>query len=241
MHDPMTVAFTIKAPWWYRPKSGPFKGKRYHATLVTIWHVDPEKGGSDDSCGYTVPHLSKCQRKRLKSWAWHEGRNPYFLRYRSKEWDMGRAEAEAIYRGLLLHVARVARIRMTYTQAALQAALTIHDPDCIDPASRLCFLPGYHSNSKEDRQEDREQHFYEVICGIARWMKRGRRSWWRHPRWHFWHWRFQVHPLQSLWRRLFVRCSRCGGSFGWKESAIGSWSGNKMWHERCEGIGAAKA
>lgn len=34
MHDPMTVAFQIR-----------FLG-------ITIWHVDPEKGGDDDSCDW---------------------------------------------------------------------------------------------------------------------------------------------------------------------------------------------
>jgi hypothetical protein len=33
------------------------------------------------------------------------------------------------------------------------------------------------------------------------------RTHWRHP----WHWRIQVHPLQTLRRRLLTRCSWCGG------------------------------
>ena len=40
MHDPMTVAFEIRYPW-----------KKY-ASFITIWHVDPEKDGSDDSCDW---------------------------------------------------------------------------------------------------------------------------------------------------------------------------------------------
>jgi hypothetical protein len=51
MHDPMTVAFDIPNPfarrwgesWFSRP------------ALVTIWHVDPEADGSDDSCGWCFP------------------------------------------------------------------------------------------------------------------------------------------------------------------------------------------
>lgn len=36
MHDPMTVAFEIPRPW----------------PLVTVWHVDPERDGTDDSCDW---------------------------------------------------------------------------------------------------------------------------------------------------------------------------------------------
>lgn len=36
MHDPKTVAHEIRIKNWH---------------LVTIWHVDPETDGTDDSCG----------------------------------------------------------------------------------------------------------------------------------------------------------------------------------------------
>jgi hypothetical protein len=51
MHDPMTVAFEIKNPFsWYVSQ---LDGKRYYNTLFTIWHVDPEKDGTDDSCDWS--------------------------------------------------------------------------------------------------------------------------------------------------------------------------------------------
>lgn len=46
MHDPMTVAFEIKLP--FRSEKNKYK------SLITIWHVDPEKDGSDDSCGWFI-------------------------------------------------------------------------------------------------------------------------------------------------------------------------------------------
>ena len=46
MHDPMTVICDIKYPWpkWGAERSR-FDGKRYRDTFITLWHVDPEKGG----------------------------------------------------------------------------------------------------------------------------------------------------------------------------------------------------
>lgn len=55
MHDPMTVAFTIPYPWFRRSELFP---EGYHDPFITIWHVDPERDGSDDSCdwpGYKRP------------------------------------------------------------------------------------------------------------------------------------------------------------------------------------------
>ena len=47
MHDPETVAFDIKYPWKSRDRE-------YRGSFVTIWHVDPEKDGTDDSCGWFI-------------------------------------------------------------------------------------------------------------------------------------------------------------------------------------------
>ena len=233
MHDPMTVICDIPNPFFRRRDS---KGRRIKSTLATIWHRDPQRDGTDDSCGYCYPKLSKWQHERVKSYAWHEGRYPYFLRYRSKEWDLGRAEAEAIYRGLVLRVAQLIGVKMSYDEAARFAALTIHRPDCVDPASSLCFMPGYSSNAKEDRPEDREYSFRTLAFGVARSILKDRRPWWRHPRWHFWHWRVQIIPLQRLRRWLFDHCSRCGGRFRYGEDSVtGSWSGKgPIWHTRCD-------
>lgn len=244
MHDPMTVAHEIKYPWWkYKPGDKMWKDG-YRDTFITIWHVDPERDGSDDSCGYIVPKLTKQQRERLKVLAWDEARDPYFLRVRGHKWDGLRSEAEALYRGLLLAVADYAHIPLTYEEAARVAARAIHKPECVDDAARFCFEPGYHSNFQEDRRNDREQHFHEMVCGIARWMLKDKRPWYRHPKWHVWHWQIQCHPVQQFKRWAFSRCSRCTRRFAYGETPLsGSWHsagprwfrGEKdIWHQQCD-------
>lgn len=58
MYDPSTVAFTIRYPWpWPRQKClGERKAPR--APLITVWHQDPERDGSDDSCDWSWRRLS---------------------------------------------------------------------------------------------------------------------------------------------------------------------------------------
>lgn len=275
MHDPMTVAHEIKYPWYrHRPwpkrldhldtvdawermnereRSRCDKGWRdgYREAMVTVWHVDPEKGGSDDSCN-RLYGMTRMRRERLKSLAWSEARNPYFLRCNAKEWDGTRNEAECLYRGLLLAVARCIDVPMTFDEAAAEAARTIHHPDCVDPAGVFCFVPGYHTNFATDSREYREEHFYGRVYGIARWILRDRRSRWRHPRWHLHHWRIQVHPIQGWWHRNFAKCDECGRRMGrgtrigtcWDTPHVAWWKRlfmRKPWYVRHEGCGKAEA
>lgn len=57
-----------------------------------------------------------------------------------------------------------------------------------------------------------------------------------HPRWHVWHWRIQIVPLQQLKRFLFARCAVCKKGFRWNESVIGNWDGDKIWHHQCDRV-----
>lgn len=58
MHDPKTVAFEIRYPWKAYSKEeraarpGSEFTQNYRAPFITIWHVDPEKDGTDDSCDW---------------------------------------------------------------------------------------------------------------------------------------------------------------------------------------------
>lgn len=274
MHDPLTVAFHIRYPWYkYRPwpkrlralaSNGEFgpgvtwnhrmtRAERrnrsphwpdgYRDTFATIWHVDPECDGSDDSCGWSRPHLTPRHRVAVRAIAWQEAHYPYFLRCNSKTWAGTRHEAECLYRGLLLTVAAAVGVPMTFDQAAKEASGVIHHSDCCDTANVFCFVPGYHTNNLTDTAHGREDVFYGIAANTARWLLADRRPWWRHPRWHVHHWRIWIHPLQMFKRWAFSRCAKCGGRFGWGESPTShQWHGTgPLWfrsergamHSRC--------
>jgi len=243
MHDPMTVAHEIKYPWWQHkpwPKRFRHKDHRkfiwehemnaedkkgraqmwpegYRNTFITICHVDPCRGrGGDDSCGYSYVQLTDKQVERLKNTAWWEGRLKHFLCGKEKAWTGGLAEAECLYRGMVLLVARVLDIPMTFDRAAKHAAESIHIRTSENAGGCFCFVPGYHTNNKQDRESDRVDHFTGILCGIAKSLLTERRPWYRHPKWHFWHWKFQCHALLDVKRWLFSRCCRCGKRFAWR-------------------------
>lgn len=235
MHDPLTQAFVIPYGWRAEQfKSG--KKWRYWKPLITIWHKDPERGGSDDSCGWSRPRLTAEQCSIVNSLAGDEARNPWFMRLDAKTNDDPVA-AEMLLRGAFHLVSRCLRNRgyrraaFSDDQCARWASEMIHNPRD-NFRSSLCFHSGYHSNwyregvpnsAKED-EYFREQQAKSFFGAIMRMMLRESRCWFQHPRWHVWHWQFQFHAAQTFKRWAFSRCCRCGGRFTWGYSPCsGSW------------------
>ena len=244
MFDPQTVAFSIRAPWFRRWPDG----TRYHPEMITIWHVDPCKDGSDDSCGFSYPKLTKKQRARLRDFAFDEGSNPYFLRAETRHWEGSPTDGETLYRALVLLAARALRIRMSLEEATVFAIERVHNGGFEGAASAFCWVPGYHCNGSDSPDKRREQ-LAGAMAGIARELLRRRRPWWRRPRWHVHHWRLQVIPLQSFKRWAFSRCAGCGKGFGWGYCPTStSWDGTgpqwfrserHVYHSECSGVKAA--
>lgn len=187
MKDPYSLVASIRIP-----------GTKFR--LVDIWHCD--RGHTDGACGWSYPRLTEKQRRAMRDLGFWEAREKHYLRYPFKIYTADLAEREALYRALILTISRVLRIRISYEEAA-----TIASERCglggYDGLDRIfCWVPGYHSNSPKDRDDDRSQHWAQTCAGIARGLLARRRPWWRHPRWHIHHWRFYVPALVRLSPRL---------------------------------------
>jgi hypothetical protein len=144
MHDPMTVAFEIKSPIKRKSELCP---NGYRSSIITIWHVDPEMDGSDDSCDWFG-------NRRTKANGWY-------------------------------------------------------------PAA----LDDYASMSQDTQR----------AIDFVWWMWRDKlgRPWWKHPKYHFWHWQIQVYFLLNLKRWLWSRCTKCGKRFEWGYAPISNqWDGD---------------
>jgi hypothetical protein len=174
MHDPYTLVFC-------------FLG-------VQVWHRDAH--GSDGACGWSYPHLSAKQSQACKDLGFWEARERHFLRYPFKSYSADVADREALYRALLLTIARVIRVPLSIDEATKIASEKNGLGGCEGIDHVFCFVPGYHTNYKEDTPEGRADHWTQVCHSIARSLLRMKRRWWQHPRWHFWHWRFSVPALK---------------------------------------------
>lgn len=244
MYDPNTVAFEIKYPW-YAYKPWPVKRLRenagldgskhswnqltngqqagcsqmwpegYRNTFITIWHLDPEKDGSDDSCGWAYVKLTKSQKTILKNIAWWEGQEPHFLCCKNRQWTGSVADAESLARGLRLLVCRVLKLKLSWDEICRSAAESVHIRHGDKFGSEFCFLAGYHTNSETITKDRRADHMYGILCGVARSLLTDKRPRWKHPRWHFWHWRITCQSFLSFKRWAFSRCCKCGKGFSW--------------------------
>lgn len=198
MFDPDTLVASIPLPF-----------TRGRVRIADIWHHDPCTDGSDDSCGWSFPKLTEDQRRQLRYIAQTEAKQRRFLVSPTKEWCGSALEAETLYRGMVLLVACMLRIRMTAEQATLYAARkTTGNPDIFNGSDALCFLPGYHTNYSEDREDLREDVALQRFCGIARSLLASRRRWWQHPRWHVHHWRVRFTLFRDIRAHFRARRER---------------------------------
>lgn len=274
MHDPLTVAWQIYIPLPRKRWKGKGLSSFKRIDLLTIWHKDPEKDGSDDSCAVSK-RLTKLQREHAQSWGDDEGKHPWFRAERAKETQRP-ADAEALLRGALWHVVRAWRLdrwslfhkRLTFAAVERLACELLHTP-LDNVRSSLCLLPGWHTNdtmlvevpndedldvnSKEydehmDTERARALEDYPLTasdwgmqdCGrsfywmIVRILKRHTARWWQHPKWHVWHWRFQVHLWQRFKRRFIERCDKCGVKFRGSTNVYSDWHGTRKWCADCQ-------
>lgn len=157
---------------------------------IQIWHHDPCKDGSDDSCGWLFKKPNKKQRSDIEFMASTEAKYPWFLAHRAKQ-ITSPTEGETLLRGAFIHVSQVLRIKVSMAEASEWACNFIHNQ--IDNfRSSIAFLPGYHSNVQEDTEYDRKYCASQFFYGIARYILTHRRHWWEHPKYHFWHWQINI-------------------------------------------------
>ena len=239
MHDPMTQAFNIRLPW-----------QEKYSSFITIWHVDPEKPGTenrrDDSCGWfdrspgpyadAVAYLLKDQSfmhdvglalaRRVDM--------PYpFYAGISERQTYGKRLPSGEALALILMVASQLELRRWWSgqrgnggaHANFWRKTFTRRRNVAEIAAGLALNPIDNLSSVENAGA--------VVRLTAAALNRHFRPWFKHPRWHFWHWKFQVHPLQSLNRWLFKRCDGCGKRLGWNEAACGDGSGKRIWHSNC--------
>jgi hypothetical protein len=209
MYDPKTVAFDIRNPflrnkWGDRP------------LLITIWHVDPESDNSDDSCDWFGGRLTGEEVSRIQKLAKSE-HGFYF------DYDLIAIKGAdpftvicAAWRSVKHELYKDRR----YSHKDLEAIV------------KLATNPGDNLRAQAIAAESNPDELSRLFLLVARQIKKQRRPWWRHPRWHVHHWQLQFHPYERLRRWLFDRCEYCGGRF--KSSPHSDWGGERLWHGECK-------
>lgn len=248
MHDPMAVAHEI----YLGPKKK--KNGHYRSPFITIWHVDPEKDGTDDSCGWFIRerHMDKkIIEKVVKEFTseWDNtftGENGYVY---NTGWFNPEGDNMLSVRGIVLNM-------------YIYAAKIVFDPDNKNPTrtwkkawkfvnNNYAQIMYFAENNRDSirqtilrvfqigcnveyTKESRENMIRDCAKIVATDIARKTRPWYKHPRWHIHHWRIQLPVLRNFIRKYFTKCSICGKRGFGNGPAFSDWNGTKIWCEKCE-------
>lgn len=231
MHDPMTVAHEIYLGA-KRKKNG-----NYRTPLITIWHVDPEKDGTDDSCGWFIRsrHIDKKLYSKVKS--------EFEFNFKHNYWFNESGYPKFSVPGLTLEMFSKASwiIHMELYGGGHYSKKAKRKHDAF-MKKNLYDILHFAENPTDslhgsitmkygvEKPEERCAHFVSVITAY---VMRRLRPWYKHPRWHIHHWKIQFHPWQRLKRRYWDKCCVCGKR-GFKGAAHSDWYGTRIWHSECD-------
>ncbi len=226
MHDPMSVAFEIRLGSKYK------RDGNYRSPLITIWHNDPEKDGTDDSCGHFIRprHANQDMLKKIQS--------EFAFNYKHNYWfDKEGKQVFSTIGTLMLMYECAAWQHFNHSRKKKDAFMRKHCASIIHFAENPVDCGGdnitgkfYLSTNSDLLSEDRFSGMAGMIYAD---ILRKERKWYQHPKWHIHHWSLQIHPWQQLKKRFWYKCSECGKR-GTKTSFMSDWDGTKLWHQECD-------
>jgi hypothetical protein len=236
MHNPSILVFSIRNP--FQLLKCYFKKKPlYHASdWIDIWHEDPCSDGSDDSCGYSYYKLKKDD----SAWCKKESKYDYnsiFGIYQKKVDSF-----ELIYHVWnSIKWSRFKRRKITHKELLniIDLSYNVYDNlrDVVNQINDTVFNRkfaelrarqrlgirsewDYLSTEDYDYTSEESKLIYkgeEAMASLYYLVYRNymtfHRPWYKHPKFHFRHWRIRVVPLSLFKRWVFGRCCKCDKRF----------------------------
>lgn len=249
MHDPSTLAFSIKSPFRkpLRMKDGKALGW-YRISIIDIWHVDPCKGaGGDDSCGWfkRAHHGSPAMLEKIEKALELDWDRTFTSDGSGKTYACGfflpNGHPHLSVHAIVLNLFFIAagayfdsdgsrnwnKSRRWMRKHLFDILIFAENPtDSLHDGITMKFGDDSLGKTESEVKRHRKERIHQMAVCIYGWILRAEQRWWQHPRWHFWHWQFQVHGIANLKRWAFSRCCKCGGRFRWGYSVCtNSWHG----------------
>lgn len=217
---------------------------------ITVWHVDPETDGTDDSCGWFLRprHLNQEKLERIVrkfEFDWDRQFEKYDVGLFRKD-GQPRFSVPGVVLNLFYKAAGIVfesdgrtnwkKARRYIRKHLLEILLfSENTTDSLFESCTRMFEIGCDEEYTKEKRDERLCSFARIIYAY---IARDIRSWYKHPRWHIHHWRVQITAIQRLKRWLFSRCARCGKRFRWGESPTSnSWHGTgPLWFRSESGV-----
>jgi hypothetical protein len=239
MHSPKILAFDI---YLGRKQK---KNGHYRDAFISIWHKDPEKDGTDDSCGWfirprhcnqeTIEKIVKaldfeftrvCEGPEFGDRKYYVG---LFMPDGTPNFSPHSIVLNMFFKAIHIHYDHNWEKANKWMQKHLFEIL--HFAENPVDSLRDSIIGTYRIQWKEPWKRDEQLRNY--VTTIYSWIMREERPWYKHPRWHIHHWSIQIHPLQKLKRRFWDKCCVCGKR-GTKSHFMSDWNGTKRWHQECD-------
>ncbi len=211
MHDPLTQAFSV-GRW------------------LTIWHRDPLRFENkicrrdDDSCGWFTPPYSQAQRDAIKKLSGQQYGEIFAKQVAERE-EKSYAyicNEPDCHSAIYWSWRAIKHLYRPHGVWQWGCKLTASEKEHIYSLA-TCPVDNLLHVFREVKDEMTFGRFFFLV--FAAYIRHAR-PWYRHPRWHVWHWRIQIHPIQQFKRWAFSRCGTCGNRFSWGYSpTTHSWDG----------------
>lgn len=204
------------------------KNGHYRNAFITIWHNDPGKDGTDDSCGWFIRerHFDKSIVDKVANEFESEWDNTFTSDESKYTYNTGwfNPEGENILsvRGIVLNMyIYAAKIclnpkgkhsptkmwKMAYSFVKKNYAEIMYfaenNRDSIRDTIVRKFQIGCNVEYTPEKRKEMIRECVSIICAD---IMRRNRKWYQHPKWHIHHWSIQFHPLQRLKRRYWDKC-----------------------------------
>lgn len=183
MFDPHTVAFEIKNPF-----------KENGNIFITIWHKDPCKDGTDDSCGWFIRprHCNKDIYEKIK--------NEFDFNFKHNYWfDKDGKQIFSTIGTLIQMYSQATWIYFNRNKRKQRRFMKKYLFEIIEFAENPIDCGGDNITNKWKCEND-EERFNGMVGMIYSDICRKERKWWQHPKWHIDHWKIQFNFLQRFKR-----------------------------------------
>jgi len=192
MHDPEILVLSVPHPIkWLCNKI--WKKDSYVESVLDIWHVDPERNGTDDSCGYSYPVICKEEKSKIREM----GESEYKFMF---------GESYATLKGASTYEIIWATWRIIAWRQYRRSKLTLDEITYISDlaGSPHDNLQNWVTAAKSDAKACGA--FFEIV---NRSYRRCNRRWWQHPRFHLFHWGYlqinREYEYDSTWRDTYFK------------------------------------
>ena len=157
----------------------------------TLWHHDPCTDGSDDSCGWCprARHGNPAVLRRIKSGVAMDWMH-LFSDLGNPLMSTAGIVINLFWWAAFEHFKNPRLARRWMRRNLFEILFFAENPtDSLHSA-----ITGKYGEDREG-QAARIERLSQCVYG---WVLRETRPWWRHPRWHVWHWRISCRPF---WKR----------------------------------------